>query len=90
VQNYRNKKIILFSFLGIILFGNCQQQRKNIKEDNCYVDTTYHDNGAIKEIITYKDSLEDGPYREYYSNGQIKTTGQYLYGKEVGWIVSIL
>ena len=74
---------IIILLISIITLIGCQFGNKR-SNHNSYIDTIYYDNGTIKEIITYKDSLRDGPYRQYYSNGQIEIIGQYLYGKETG------
>lgn len=66
----------------IVLIG-CQVERKKI-DCSSYTDTIYYDNGLVKEIIAYRDSLRDGIYKKYYPNGQIEVIGQNLYGKEVG------
>ncbi len=66
------KKIILL--ILTVTFIGCQLENKKNSHSR-YVDTIYYDDGAIYEIVTYKDSLEDGPYKQYYPNGKIKSTG---------------
>jgi len=46
--------------------------------DKIYTSKTFHENGQIKHVLTYKNSILEGPYTEYYKNGQIKSSGNYL------------
>jgi len=39
--------------------------------------TFYYQNGKIKEIVNFKNSAENGIFKEYYENGNIKAEGTY-------------
>jgi len=38
----------------------------------------YYDNGQLKEAVNFKNSVEDGAFKEYYKNGNIKAEGTYV------------
>ena len=38
----------------------------------------YYQNGTIKEIVTFKNNVEDGVFVEYYENGNKKAEGTYV------------
>ncbi|MEM9835535.1 MAG: hypothetical protein AAF828_03480 [Bacteroidota bacterium] len=40
----------------------------------------YYPNGQLAESVTFADNEENGPFEEWYENGQRKATGQYLDG----------
>ena len=39
---------------------------------------------AVMSEVEYKNGVQDGPYKEFFSNGKVKKTGQYVAGKEIG------
>ena len=39
--------------------------------------TYYYQNGKIKEIVNFKNNVEDGVFKEFYENGNIKAEGNY-------------
>jgi antitoxin component YwqK of YwqJK toxin-antitoxin module len=39
--------------------------------------TYYYQNGKIKEVVNFKNSVEDGVFKEYYENGNLKAEGTY-------------
>lgn len=41
---------------------------------------SYYENGKVKETVTYADNIENGPFIEYHSNGNIKWKGTFLNG----------
>ncbi len=41
---------------------------------------TYYPSGKLKEVVTFKDNEENGPFVEYYDNGKIKAEGTYKDG----------
>jgi antitoxin component YwqK of YwqJK toxin-antitoxin module len=43
-----------------------------------------NDTNGIITIMSYNNNLVVGRYTEYYENGNIRTTGNYCNGKEVG------
>lgn len=40
--------------------------------------TYYYQNGKIKEIVTFKNNVENGSFKEFYENGHIKAEGSYV------------
>ncbi|MCZ2100690.1 MAG: toxin-antitoxin system YwqK family antitoxin [Chitinophagales bacterium] len=40
----------------------------------------YYPNGQIKEEVTMADNQENGPFQEYFQNGQLQWKGTYLNG----------
>lgn len=42
------------------------------------------DNGKILMEITYSNGIVDGPYVDYWSNGEVATRGQFLGGSQHG------
>lgn len=42
--------------------------------------TAYYPNGKIKEEVTMSDNQENGPFTEYFQNGNVQWKGTYLYG----------
>lgn len=47
--------------------------------------TKYFEDGNIMEVVTFEDNVEQGPFKEYYANGQVQWDGNYLNGdKEFG------
>jgi len=42
--------------------------------------------GALKEIVTFKDNAENGPFIEYHKNGKIAAEGNYLNELEHGLV----
>jgi antitoxin component YwqK of YwqJK toxin-antitoxin module len=38
----------------------------------------YYQNGNPKEIVTFKNNIEDGVFKEYYENGKLKAEGSYI------------
>jgi hypothetical protein len=40
----------------------------------------YYPGGGLLEEVTYEDNLENGPFMEYYKNGNLKARGKYLDG----------
>ncbi len=41
---------------------------------------TYTRQGKLKEIVTFKNNEENGPFAEFYPNGKIKAEGNYING----------
>jgi len=41
---------------------------------------TYYPSGKLKEVVTFVDNEENGPFVEYYENGKIKAEGTYIDG----------
>ncbi len=41
---------------------------------------TYTNRGKLKEIVSFKNNEENGPFVEFYPNGKIKAEGEYLNG----------
>ncbi len=41
---------------------------------------TYTNQGKLKEIVTFKNNEENGPFVEFWPNGKIKAEGEYLNG----------
>ena len=39
--------------------------------------TYYYQNGKTKEIVNFKNNVEDGAFKEFYENGNIKAEGNY-------------
>lgn len=39
--------------------------------------TYYYQNGKIKEIVNFKNNVEDGAFKEFYENGNLKAEGNY-------------
>ena len=55
--------------------------------DKISTSKTYHENGQTKHILTYKNSILEGPYIEYFKNGQIKSSGNFLNDLKTGkWL----
>ena len=42
----------------------------------------YYRNGQVLEEVTFKDNLENGPFKEWYENGNLKAVGQYKNGDQ--------
>jgi antitoxin component YwqK of YwqJK toxin-antitoxin module len=42
----------------------------------------YYPSGKIMEEVTIKDSEENGPFKEYYENGNPKAEGNYIYADD--------
>jgi len=40
----------------------------------------YYDSGELMEIVNFVENEENGPFVEYYKNGNKKATGNYLDG----------
>jgi antitoxin component YwqK of YwqJK toxin-antitoxin module len=39
--------------------------------------TYYYKNGKVKEFVNFKNNVEDGAFKEFYENGNIKAEGNY-------------
>jgi antitoxin component YwqK of YwqJK toxin-antitoxin module len=44
----------------------------------------WHDNGLLRQKITYRDGTLDGPFEAYYGSGGRLSQGNYLEGAEEG------
>lgn len=44
----------------------------------------YFPNGKIQTILTYKDGIHHGSFKDFYPNGQLKQSGEYVEGKMEG------
>ena len=44
----------------------------------------FYQNGAVFELLNYKNGIKDGEWRQYYRDGKDKLTCQYNQGKLVG------
>ena len=44
--------------------------------------TKYFEDGNIMETVTFKDNVENGPFKEYYANGKIQWEGSFLNGDQ--------
>lgn len=38
----------------------------------------YYQNGKVREIVNFKNNVEDGVFKEFYDNGNIKAEGTYI------------
>ena len=45
---------------------------------------TFHDEGSIYEIKTYKKNILSGIWKQFFLNGQLKLEGSYVDGKRHG------
>ena len=45
---------------------------------------TFHDEGSIYEIKTYKENILSGIWKQFFINGQLKLEGSYVDGKRHG------
>lgn len=68
----KNKIIILSLLIGNILFSQINEHK------------TYYENGNIKEIGSYINSLKEGSWKTYFENGQIMEEGSYKNGLRDG------
>ncbi|CAB3661135.1 hypothetical protein LMG3431_03336 [Achromobacter pestifer] len=44
----------------------------------------YWDSGAVQAKVTYQNGALNGPYQEFYPNGQLKHSGPFVNGDKVG------
>ncbi len=47
-------------------------------------ETSYWDNGNLRNVLNYKDGEKDGQNKGYYQNGQLKEIGDYKKGTKKG------
>jgi antitoxin component YwqK of YwqJK toxin-antitoxin module len=84
-------KTIIFSVLLVIIgCGESRQNGSTNKATETHVNdktktiTEYFENGKIKSEKTFLDTIRDGPYKIWYQNGEICSTGQYKNGELTG------
>lgn len=89
------KKSLVVLLLVFII--SCGKRINNKLETIVCKDTLLVDDGINHEICktfigeqiisiyTYKDSLKYGPFKKYYSNGNLREKGEYLRGKKIGF-----
>ncbi|MCK5215698.1 MAG: toxin-antitoxin system YwqK family antitoxin [Candidatus Omnitrophica bacterium] len=73
-------KIILL-FPAIHLSAGLLYAQQNVENN---INTTYYDDGDVKEEETLKDSKREGVFKSYYAGGQVKSVGYYRAGKRDG------
>lgn len=62
-------------------------RREYDKDGNIVAGYLYEDGQKVAEGITREDGVRDGPWTEFYSNGQLRAEGKYLDGLKVGeWV----
>ena len=44
------------------------------------IGTAWYPNGQMKEKVTFSNNEENGAFEEWYENGKLKATGNYLDG----------
>ncbi len=49
--------------------------------------TFYYENGNVKNVICYRNSLKEGPYTEYYEDAKICVIGEFCDDKKVGTFI---
>ena len=49
----------------------------------------YYESGALFEEVTFSDNKENGPFIEYYENGNLKAEGEYLEGDNEHGLLSL-
>jgi antitoxin component YwqK of YwqJK toxin-antitoxin module len=59
-------------------------RREYDEEGNIVKGYLFHNGKVVGEGITDEEGLRDGPWKEYYPNGAIKSVGTYDKGKRVG------
>lgn len=84
-------KTIIFSFLIVIIgcgqpsqTDSANKSTETLKDGKAKTVTEYFENGKIRSEKTYLDTVEDGPYKIWYKNGEIRSTGQYKNGELTG------
>ena len=77
--------IILLLAFGFLV--SCNEQSKNIQKSKRFEVKKYK-HGIISKIYSVytidKDTLLDGEYRSYFSNGQLQALTSYIDNKEIG------
>ena len=66
-------KNIMFMILICVCFPSVLLAQD--KQDGLVMD--YYDTGEIRSVKQYKDGVPDGPWREYYKNGQILKKAEF-------------
>jgi len=82
----QNMKMIIPFLMTLILLCSCNEKSKPKKSG--IFEVKKYKNGILDRVYeAYKmdgDTIINGDYREYYSNGQIRYVGKFIDGKQTG------
>ncbi|HLC84146.1 MAG TPA: hypothetical protein VJI69_09965 [Bacteroidia bacterium] len=76
-------RTIIFICLILIIGCNAPEQ-EDISNSKTKTVTEYFESGSKRSEKNYLNNIEEGPYKIWYQNGSIRSTGQYKNGELTG------
>ncbi|WP_420459391.1 toxin-antitoxin system YwqK family antitoxin [Neolewinella sp.] len=83
VENYRAGQFE-GEYITYDSLGNMRLRGQYVGGSMGNIWTRYWPDGGVREKVAFADNRENGPFREWYENGQPSAAGTYLEGKEQG------